>query len=474
MTMPYCAPTTRRGLGRPSTSADLEARVWMAVDLVERSEAVADALYRFLPKCTFAVRDDVPTARIRGGDVPQIEFGTRFLDEELSDDRDFLFVLMHEIYHHVLGHLRHSRGDKASRTFSNLANIAADMLVNRAVCERYFPEGVPLLNRMYDNHSLPSLLLLPPPGRPGTPVSGRLRDRVLSNIAVALKGIGANPKLAHQVWTVYRMAWFGNAPFETVLERLLALFAKIDSMQFMTILLLGDHEGIEMPGELHKIAGDDEDGRGYGDGGDLGDEEIEIDKAASDRDLAAALRRALEVQTGRYSINEPQRIPGVVCVPGRRDAAFLAGGAFPVIYQAGTPVFDPLKLAHVYLDVSGSFDDYLPRIMGVLNGLCDQIADPVHQFSTVVSDISMARLSQGAKCSTRGTNFNCVLTDAITRRYRQIIVITDGCGPVCEQVSTAFRTAMISLHLVLVDSSPWDSRDSPLIALATSVLKMKE
>ncbi len=471
------APVTRRGLGRPSTAADLEARVWMAVDLADRPDSVADAIHRFLPKCTFGVRDDVPTARICGGEVARIEFGTRFLDEELNDDRDFLFVLMHEIYHHVLGHLRHSRGDRASRTFTNLANIAADMLVNRAVCEAYFPHGVPLLGRMYADDSLPSLLLLPPPCGPGVPVSSPTREGILKRIRTALAEIGANPKLAHQVWAIYSCAWFGNVPYETLLEKLLALFAKIDSLQFMTILLIGNHEGIETPDVLYKIARrgghGGSDGCGYGPGGDEEEDRIEIEKATSDRQLGAALRRAVEAQAGRYSMDEPQRIPGVVCVPGRRDAAFLAGGTFPVIYQAATPVYDPLKLAHVYLDVSGSFDEYLPRIMGLLNGMRDQIADPIHQFSTVVADISLARLSQGAVHTSGGTDFNCILADAMARKYRQIIVITDGIGAIDGGVTRAFRAAKTSLHLVLVGSAVWVNDRCPLVPLAASFLEMK-
>lgn len=463
------AGQARRGLGRPSTLEDLEARVWMAVDLCDNPGEVAQALHEFMPKCTFAVSDSVPTARIVNTDPVRIEFGQRFLDEELNDDRDFLFVLLHEIYHHVLGHLHHSKKDKVSRTYRNLANIAADMLVNRAVCNRYFPSGVPLLARMYPDDELPALLLRPPL-KPLFPMLGREREEIHRKMLVALKKMKASHTLLGKVWSVYKAAWIYNAPYEVVLEQLMELFGKIDSMNFMPILLIGDHEGIECPGGLPGFGGPED--RTGGIGGDEQEEEVEPDPAQVDRTIASALRRALEVQSGRFSLDEPQRIPGVVCVPGRRDSAFLAGGLFPVLYQAGTPMFDPLRLAHVYLDVSGSLDSMQARLFGILNSLRDHVADPVHQFSTKVADVSLAEFARGVKRTDGGTRFDCILVDAMARRYKQIIVITDGYAEVSERVAAAFRTSRIALHLVLTEEFGPRSHKCPLEPLAVSTAEM--
>ena len=137
-----------------SQSDKLQERVWQAIEFSADPGALAQAMHEFMPQCTFGVSDKVQTACIsRSADGSmKLEFGRDFLDRELADDRDFLFVLMHEIYHHVLGHLFPSRKDRDSRIYRNMANVAADIMVNRAVCQRFFPDGWHGHRTMFDEN----------------------------------------------------------------------------------------------------------------------------------------------------------------------------------------------------------------------------------------------------------------------------------------------------------------------------------
>lgn len=453
------------------TTIDLEKRIWRAVELSSDPGALSAALHELLPRCTFEVRDDVPTARIRNGSGgTAIEFGREFLVRELSDDRDFLFVLMHEIYHHVLGHLRVSRGDRVSRIYRSLSNIAADMLVNRTVCKRFFPDGVPLLDRMYPVDSLPGALLRHPGLSFENPAHQDARCRLIRNFEVGLGKIGGNPGLCMSVFSVYRLAWGRGAPYETILERLLALFRSIDPQSFPQVILLGDHEaGAGGLGDIFSMDGRGDKGDPFTGGGDDREEIVRVEKATHNQGVAAALRRALEVQANRWRMYDPIACPGVVCVPGRRDAAFLGAGVYPVFYQANKTEFEPEQLAHVYLDVSGSMVDEIPHMFAALDASRELIADPVHEFSEKIEDVTLSDFGKGVCRTTGGTDFTPIMTHALTRKFRQVVVFTDGCAGFEDAVGRSFKQAGIKLHIVFVDSSGHTRRDCQLVPLAESV-----
>ena len=89
-----------------STREELEARILEAVRGCAQPDQLQADLDLFLPQCSLAVSSKVPTACIRrSGGRYRIEFGDAFLRDSLQDDRDLLFVLLHEAFHHVLGHL---------------------------------------------------------------------------------------------------------------------------------------------------------------------------------------------------------------------------------------------------------------------------------------------------------------------------------------------------------------------------------
>lgn len=432
-----------------------------------------DVIADFLPNCVFAVSDDVPTARISavGGRI-RIEFGAKFLDEELSDDRDFMFVLLHEIYHHVLGHLRHSRGDRVSRIYRDLSNIAADMLVNRAVCDRFFPGGVPLLGRMYSWDSLPGALLRPLDRYCHDQLSGPERYRLRQGFETGLEKLGIPRQLAWMPDRLYELAWVRAAPYETVLEQLMDLFAFRFHQGMPQIVLIGNHDGA--PDELEEL-GDIFSGFKVNAGGfglETENTMYQVRCAAVNQGVAAALKRALEEQKNRWRMYDPIACPGVVCVPGRRDAAFLASAVYPVFYHAHKIEFPPEELAHVYVDVSGSMEDDMPVMFGILAASRGMIADPIHEFSNVIQDVTLAEFHQGICRTTGGTDFTVILKHALGKDYRQIVVFTDGFAELDDAVGARFVARKIKLHVVFVNSVPEFRSRCPLVPIATSIFVM--
>ncbi|HOC99037.1 MAG TPA: hypothetical protein PKH54_03775 [Myxococcota bacterium] len=456
-----------------SQSDKLQERVWQAIEFSADPGALAQAMHEFMPQCTFGVSDKVQTACIsRSADGSmKLEFGRDFLDRELADDRDFLFVLMHEIYHHVLGHLFPSRKDRVSRIYRNMANVAADIMVNRAVCQRFFPDGVPLLNRMYRTDRLPEALLRPPDfDMEAVRYHQVYREQMIAQFKRGLARMGADKRLAGKVWLLCRAAWCKNAPYGFILERLMAIFSDTDALRLPRFVLIGSHQG-EFGG-LGDIIGIGDGGKGAGYSEDVETGETQVQKAAVNYGVAAALRRALEANSNRWQLNDPVACPGVVCVPGRRDAAMLAAGSYPVFYSANKASLEPEQLAHVYVDVSGSMQDEMPYMFGVLSMSRELIADPIHEFSNMIEDVSLHDFSRGVCRTTGGTDFDVIMKHAMDRSFRQVIIFTDGWASHCESVYERFKAAGKKLHLVFVNSSSESRNECTLTPIATSIFVM--
>lgn len=81
--------------------------------------------------------------------------------------------------------------------------------------------------------------------------------------------------------------------------------------------------------------------------------------------------------------------------------------------------------AQVYLDVSGSMDAEMPRIIGLLNCLGRHIRRPFWAFS---NEVAPAEIVKGnlKTATTGGTSMSCVLEHVATTRPDAAIVVTDG------------------------------------------------
>jgi hypothetical protein len=447
-----------------STQDALEARILLAVGGCAEPDRLQADLDQFLPQCTLGVSSKIPTACIRRtGGRYRIEFGEAFLRDSLQDDRDLLFVLLHEAFHHVLGHLVGLPPWLRQPRMQDVANIAADILVNRAVCQRFFPGGVPLLARMYDRQNLFGALLRPPEA------SAR---QTMRTFLATLQAGGVSFSTAILAWDVYRAGWFQQTSFEAlaILVRTLVVAAQCAC----DIPFLGDHRpDRDRLSDLPWGTNDDDDAFGPGHAEDLEEDETgDLVEPTVSPELATAVRQALVEDP-----NHPRRrmaftsVTSPVFSPGRTDWPFLALGFWPTLFHG--PRFDTAdddQRAHVYIDVSGSFDAYLSRVYGLILALGDEVGSTVHLFSNQVADATLDELARGLKRTTGGTDFDCVLGHALEHRYRRIVIITDGIGELEAGVGEAFQASGGSLYLMLLGSDEGMARLwSPLPEMAKGV-----
>ena len=82
--------------------------------------------------------------------------------------------------------------------------------------------------------------------------------------------------------------------------------------------------------------------------------------------------------------------------------------------------------AVVYLDVSGSMADVLPRLVDLIVPFARRRMVAVRQFSTVVEPLGLDDLARGRLTTTDGTDIECVIADLLGRPQRRALLVTDG------------------------------------------------
>lgn len=454
---------------------DIASRLYRAAYLIDRAQDVIAAFDEFMPDCRIAIDDTVETACIRRrGEQHEILFGRRFLQEQLADDRDLLFVFLHEIYHHVLGQLAGAMNRFDSPYEKLASNIAADMMVNRAVCERFFPAGVPLLRRLYRPGKVPECLLLPYAERPKDVVTGTgpfNRFDVWATKRAILTKAGVSGRLRNCVLAAYDAGWMREAPFPRLVE-MTARVLKAMGVKVTAVFLLGDHEtiGTPLPGvkwdRLTRREGD-----GGGEGSDAA-EEYELPEGI--RPIRSAiLAQAVSVAMDHDMTRTSQTVlchagHSPVFSPGRPDFLALAIGQWPAMFHGPQVRFArDENVVHLYLDVSGSIHHggILPFLYSVVSSLGERFGGVIHLFSTEVIDVTLEDVASGRVKTTGGTDFDCVLLHAMKSRYRNILLVSDGKGNLSTSLVERFARTGGRFYLVLTGDHPRGGR-GPLARLA--------
>jgi len=89
--------------------------------------------------------------------------------------------------------------------------------------------------------------------------------------------------------------------------------------------------------------------------------------------------------------------------PSKRDLVMLASGVWPCYFHNHASRVNARAAAHlaIYLDVSGSVNEHLPKILGVLRSLRNELTT-IFQFSNKVVETSFETLLKGNIHTTYG------------------------------------------------------------------------
>jgi hypothetical protein len=169
--------------------------------------------------------------------------------------------------------------------------------------------------------------------------------------------------------------------------------------------------------------------KGWGHGADLAQLEEEGKSLVRrwERETLAVLKRHLlpDRSAKKLEYREEELLLPALSTRDRR--AFVRATWDPILPQAHWLIANKKQTgtAQVYLDVSGSMNEEMPRLIALLGRLSPYIRRPFWAFSDKVAP---ARIEYGRLLTqtTGGTSMACVLRHVIAERPAAAVVVTDG------------------------------------------------
>lgn len=388
------------------------------------------------------VTAEVRTAAVTLGARAVLQINPQFVADHCRTDAALRTLVTHELLHVLLGHTRQfSRATPAD-------NLAFDAIINAHVA-RQRPDGahLRLFQALYAANETPWGLLRPPDGWP-----------------------------AHPDWAQLPAAW------QTVHKRLYseggATYGELYALlrrQFQTVAvplgrLLGSHDaladdGEPAQGELKKAI-------------DAILAQWPLEELRSGRDQGGlcrnaavarrrADRRAVQIIRGAvlraadhpdwHGRRHPAWQASAGLLPFRtgrdsRSEALAACGEEVLLFASAPPAraLQPHARVHLYMDVSGSMERFLPLVYAATAQIGELLHPQVHLFSTEIADVTAAALKSG-RCQTwGGTDIACVAEHMVARDVRRAVLITDGLvGPVPANAARTLRQRRARVQAVL-------------------------
>ena len=147
--------------------------------------------------------------------------------------------------------------------------------------------------------------------------------------------------------------------------------------------------------------------------------------------IKTALEKVVNSATGSIRLNKYRPTESLLpypTIPDRKASVLSILGQSPIFFKGNIIKSTPTHVGkvHIYLDVSGSMEEYLEVIFGSLIPLRQYLHPIVHCFSTEVHDHSIKEVLSGRYKSTFGTHIDCVLKHIEQKKINKAMVITDG------------------------------------------------
>lgn len=431
----------------------------------------------FLSLFRVRLSDKTETACVTCGEAPELLLNKEFVEAHCTTDEHLFMLVMHELYHVILGHTR-----LFPRT-TEVRNLVFDAVINALLCS-LFPDSAftSFFTDYYPSDKMPFALLRPK----GKDTPPEAED------ALNLLYGGTDTGTYHDVYEALLKSG-------CVKEVNLLLPGSGSAAEDSRPVLLGSHGekdgemSAEMKDLIHEIISKWPSPDRPLAGRDLGSSERE-------RNFDAKADSRLALTRGIYRLMRHAAVSGSHEVRGRamRERLCEAATFLPdwhdrshaarevalgdaLVYRTTTRVRRPscrdTRKAFVYFDVSGSVADEVPSVAQALLPYCRSGRCTVHVFSTVVHPASARDLAAREFFSTGGTDINCVLRHVLDlparKRPRAVVVVTDGdTGRPDASLAAAFRAAKMRLFVGLVRADPECRPESDLSSLASEFVRL--
>lgn len=359
----------------------------------------------------------VPTAAVTIGARSRFLINPRFAAEHCRTEEHLSMLVMHELYHVLLGHTR------LYRRSTLRANWAFDCIINAQLCRLHPSPAYTSFFAGLAASEGPWSLIGPPNGWPEAPRY-------------------ASDPLGHVHQRLYEDDGVTTAELFALLDNLEVALGPQDEAERR---LLGSHRNDDDPppcdadpalaGEVRRIVARwpmVERRGGADDGGDPRDERVALESCLAVRhSIARILRAAADVEAGARRTKREEAVAAYVARPQAGDRrAFLwrSQGGTPLLWQGAVnrSSLASAGRATVYLDVSGSVATKLPVLLDAVRANARLVKWPVLGFSTQVHPLTRQEVADGSFRSTDGTNIACVTRHILEKQIRRAVIVTDG------------------------------------------------
>ena len=404
--------------------------------------AIRERIFNVLPAATYQMEklfglfdiefsEVTQTACVECRATPRLLLNKTFLDEYCQDDGDLFLLILHELYHVILGHTR------LFPRVSPIDNIVFDAVINSMLCRTVGRTvGTRLFTRINGYDSLPERLLRPPPGWP---------DEFQNALATL------PPEEQRIIDLLYGAAESGEMTYRDIYE---LLCKELSGRSVPNAFLFGSHGPKEnedgllkeavrrivegWPPPPFRIAGRDQGRKAE----DFWLRPTDKPGSAFRKAFEGALRKCgIHVGRGpavyrRQVTNSLRSVETVL--PNARDRRIPALRSFlghaPLFYRSELSERRPrplrVPIVHLYLDVSGSMTECLLYLSAACRQPFKRGELKIFAFSTVVSELKGHDLSKAPMQNTWGTDINAVLGHITgipaRRRPKVILIATDG------------------------------------------------
>ena len=376
--------------------------------------------------------DNCATAGINADGAMQ--YNPHFVETHVTSPTDLFCLVTHELMHPMFGHFVYQNGQ--------LENIGADMVIN-AVISRVF-EGLSgngaLFRKFYEPVGLTGLL------RPSSQMHQSRYSRLYDSF---YQSHAEDSKLSTG-------------------EAIQALKVLTPSSEMPRVVLLGTHGG-PCPGDngrapafcsdvLARIAEDLQRSaeRPNSNSAGCGEAlyEFFLDLLKTHLSLKKALLQRFvtrqKVDKFRQVVNQPRiGVSPIPIQPSKRDFVLLAAGVPPFHYhnRVSHQNCEDRGLA-IYLDVSGSVNQHLPEIIGLLRSLKSDLKT-IFLFSNKVVEVTFRTLLAGRVQTTYGTDFDCIAEHVLANRFDKAVILTDGYASMTSENQEELRQRRVRTLTVL-------------------------
>ncbi len=399
--------------------------------------------------------ENCPTASIDAQGV--MRYNPSFVEQYVTSPADLFCLVTHELMHPMFGHFVYQNG--------HLENIGADMVINATISllfARHSGSGA-LFRRFYKPIGLEGLL------RPESDMHQSRYSRLYHDFY-------ENHCIGQKLSTG---------------EVIQALKVLTPMVEVSTIILLGNHDaGSCKPGAEHSgnifdseaLARIAENLRrvaqrpsghpaGYGEA--LFDFFLDVLKShmGLKRALLDRFTTRQKVDRFRRMVTHPRiGVSPIPIRPSKRDFVLLAAGVPPFHYHnvAYRQAAQERGLA-VYLDVSGSVNQHLPEIIGLLRSLKAELMS-IFLFSNKVVEVPFRTLLAGQVQTTYGTDFDCIAEHVLANRFDKAVILTDGYASMTEENQEQLKARTFRALTVLFGGRT----DSPEFEVLGDVVQLDE